>query len=146
MKKEMDKAARERVEALLKELEAVDQEARHKGAPVAPIPSASWLVPGLQALLSGQERPLMKSLGMLNSRVGLPGADQEVRFKKMRAVRELQGQGLSRADAAEAAGVDERTLSRWQGQALGYAEEIDARLSGLPAVKGRKKVKDKTGV
>jgi hypothetical protein len=136
----MDRKAKERVTRLVAGLQALLDEARRGGSPVEAVVGARDLLVALKTYLAGNDRPLKHLLGLVNEQVGVPGRDTVAKIKLMRQFRELRAQGVSRDDAANKLGVDQRTLSRWRHQAAGVAEEIDARLGGVADLpRGRKR-------
>ena len=89
------------------------------------------LVQALEALLSGDEKPVLKLLGFINPQPGTPGYDDAMQFEKLREFHKLRNEGMSDIRAAAEVGVDVRTITRWRAEAVGYAEAVDAKMSGV---------------
>jgi hypothetical protein len=129
--------ANKRVADLIASLEGLLVERRVRRSPVEPLSHASELLKALKALSAGDEQPIKVLLGLTNARPGTPGVSDDKKFELLRRYRELRGQGVTHFNAAVAIGIDQRTVTRWRGSALGIAEEVDARRSGLNALRSR---------
>ena len=139
----MDTDSKKRISALVAGIEAVQDEARRRGVPVEPIPGGTDLVECLRKLLAGDDLPVQRWLGLLK-RDGRPAIDDQAKIELIRQHRLLRLQGKSSDEAAEAVGVDQRTLTRWRGEVAGVAEEVEARIDGLGCPQRGRRSKDKT--
>jgi hypothetical protein len=140
----MDRNAKNRVAGLVRGIRHVLDEARRAGSPVEPIAGGRDLLVALEAHLAGKDLLLRRLLGFVNERPGAPGRDSAAKVRLVRQFRELRLQGVTREVAASRVGVDQRTIDRWSQQSAGFAEEIDARLTGLGAPTRSQKRKGET--
>ena len=111
----MDKQSRIRVSRLIAGFKAVLDEARRRvSREVEPVTGLGKLVEALECHLAGDEKPILRFLGLVNPRQGLPGYDAKTKMKMLKQVRDLRNKGLSAVDASAVVGVDPATISRWR--------------------------------
>ena len=131
-----------RIKALVAGLRATLDESDRRNAPAAS--GVRDLVAALERLLDDDEGPVLKLLGLVNARPGLPGKTDAKKIDILQRHVELREQGVSAEDAAIQVGVSVRTISRWKNKPAGHAERIGAKLTAADVARGPKSSQDKT--